>query len=111
LGLAIQYVGQDKAFRVVDEYDRQILFLLLVCAYKFLNPTKISEKLLALHPKLLNPQVCYDLMEINEDVALPIVKEQLTHFKIQKVIQKECQDPLAWWKAHEQKNSYVGFVI
>jgi hypothetical protein len=50
-------------------------------------------------------------MEINEDMALSIVKEQLTHFRIQKVIEKECQDPSTWFKAHEQKNSYVGFVI
>ncbi len=85
--------------------------MLLVCAYKFLNSIKISEKALSLHPKLLNPQVCYDLMEINEDMALSIVKEQLTHFRIQKVIEKECQDPSTWFKAHEQKNSYVGFVI
>jgi hypothetical protein len=69
------------------------------------------KKLLVLHPKLLNPQVCYDLMEINEDMAFSIVKEQLTHFRIHKVIETECKDPLAWCKAHEQKNSYVGFVI
>jgi len=80
LGLIIQYVGKDRAIWVVNEDDRQVLFLLFVCAYKFLNPTKISEK--ALHPKLLNPQVCYDLMEINEDMALSIVKEQLNHFRI-----------------------------
>jgi hypothetical protein len=42
-------------------------------------------------------------MEINEDMALSIVKEQLTHFRIQKVIEKECQDPLAWCKAMNKK--------
>ncbi len=78
--MIIQYVGKDRAIWVVNEDDRQVLFLLFVCAYKFLNPTKISEK--APHPKLLNPQVCYDLMEINEDMALSIVKEQLNHFRI-----------------------------
>jgi len=45
LGLVIQYVGKEKAFQIASEYDRAILFLLLVCAYKFLNPTNVNEKL------------------------------------------------------------------
>jgi hypothetical protein len=49
-------------------------------------------------------------MEIDEDMALSVVKEQLTHFKIKKVIEDECKDSLAWWRAHEVHYSYVGFV-
>jgi hypothetical protein len=38
-----------------------------------------------------NPQVfqttsLYDYMDINEDMALLVVKEQLTHFRVKKVI-------------------------
>lgn len=47
LGLVIQYVGKDKTIQVVDEYDRQILVLLLVCAYNFLNSIQINEKALS----------------------------------------------------------------
>jgi hypothetical protein len=44
LGLAIQNVGMEKAFKTTSEYDKATLFSLLVCAYKFLNPTNVSEK-------------------------------------------------------------------
>jgi hypothetical protein len=40
-------------------------------------------------------------------MALSIVKEQLTHFK---VTNDECKDPLTWWKAQKGHFSYVGFV-
>jgi hypothetical protein len=36
----------------------------------------------------------YDLMESDEDMALLVVKEQLTHFRIKKLIEKECKYPL-----------------
>ncbi len=49
-------------------------------------------------------------MEIDEDMALLVVKEQFTHFKIKKGIEAECKDPLAWWRAHEVHYSCVGFV-
>jgi hypothetical protein len=48
-------------------------------------------------------------MDMDEDMALLVVKEQLTHFKI-KVIEEECTDLLAWWKTHEVQFSYVEFV-
>jgi len=44
LGLVIQNVGKGRAFQIASEYDRAILFLLLVCAYKFLNPINVSER-------------------------------------------------------------------
>jgi hypothetical protein len=36
----------------------------------------------------------YDLMKTNEDMALSIVKENLTHFKIQKI----TKNHMALWK-------------
>jgi hypothetical protein len=35
-------------------------------------------------------------MDIDEDMALSMVKEQSTHFLIKKVTDDECKDPLAW---------------
>ncbi len=43
-------------------------------------------------------------------MALSIVKEQLTHFRVKKVIDDECKDPLAWWRAKDRHFSYVEFV-
>ncbi len=43
-------------------------------------------------------------------MALLVVKEQLTHFRIKKVNEEECKDPLAWWRTHEVHFSYVGFI-
>jgi hypothetical protein len=37
-------------------------------------------------------------MESDDDMALSMVKEQLIHFKIKKVNEKECKYPLVWWR-------------
>jgi len=49
-------------------------------------------------------------MDKDEDMVLSIIKEQLTHFKVKKVTDEECKDPLAWWWAEEGHFSYVEFV-
>ncbi len=102
LGLVIQYVGKEGFFQVASDYDIQVLFPLLVYAYKVLNPTNASEKNVG-GSTSQNSQCyyLYDVMDMDEDMALLVMKEQLTHFKIKKVTKEECKDPLAWWKAHE----------
>jgi hypothetical protein len=42
LGLVIQYVGKERTLHIVGEYDRQVLFPLLICAYKYLNPSDVN---------------------------------------------------------------------
>jgi hypothetical protein len=111
LGLVIQYVGKERAFQSPGEYDRAILFPLLVCAYKFLNPTNVSERIPNFALESSQSSSLYDFMEIDEDMALLVVMEQLTHLKMKKIIEEECKDPLAWWRAHEVHYSYVGFVV
>ncbi len=86
------------------------MFPLLVCAYKFLNPTNVSERVSNFALESSQFTSLYDLMEIDEDMALSMVKEQLTHFRIKKVIEQESKDSLSWWRAHEVHYSYVGFV-
>jgi hypothetical protein len=49
-------------------------------------------------------------MDTDEDMPLSVVKEQLTHFKVKKVTNDECKDPLAWWNAQEGHFSYVKFI-
>jgi hypothetical protein len=44
LGMIIQYVGKQRAFQITNEYDREVLFPLLFCAYKILNPTNANER-------------------------------------------------------------------
>jgi hypothetical protein len=51
-------------------------------------------------------------MDMDEDMALSIVKEQPTHFRVKKFIDDECKDLFsAWWKAEEGHCSYVEFVV
>jgi hypothetical protein len=69
LGLVIQNVGKEKAFQIASEYDRAILFPLLVCAYKFLNPTNVSERIPNFALESSQSTSFYDLMEIDEDMA------------------------------------------
>jgi hypothetical protein len=35
----------------------------------------------------------YDLIKIDEKMALSMVKKQLNHFKIKKITMEECKDP------------------
>jgi hypothetical protein len=37
--LVIQYVGKEKTQQITSEYDHQTLFLFLVYAYNYLNPS------------------------------------------------------------------------
>ncbi len=50
-------------------------------------------------------------MDTNEDMALSVVKEQITHFRVKKVTDDEYKDLLAWWRALESYLSYVEFVV
>ncbi len=43
-------------------------------------------------------------------MALLVVKEQLTHFRVKKVTNDECKNPLAWWRTQEGHLLYVKFV-
>jgi hypothetical protein len=111
LGLIIQYVGKEKALQVASDYNTQVLSPLLVCAYKVLNPTNVSERNVG--GSTSQSSQCfalYDVLDTNEDMALLVVKEQLTHFKINKVTEEECKYLFAWWKAHEVNFFYVEFV-
>jgi hypothetical protein len=40
-------------------------------------------------------------METSEEMVSSIVKEQLNHLWVKKVIEEDCKNPLAWWKVHE----------
>jgi hypothetical protein len=64
LGLVIQYVGKDKALQVASDYDTQVLFLFLVCAYKVLNPTNASER----NASGSQCSSLYDVMDMDEDM-------------------------------------------
>jgi hypothetical protein len=44
LGLVIDYVGKQRAFHIVGDYDREALFMLFFYAYKILNLTNANEK-------------------------------------------------------------------
>jgi hypothetical protein len=50
-------------------------------------------------------------MDTDEDMALLVVKEQLTHFRVKMVTADEYEDLLTWWRAQEKHFSYVRFVV
>jgi hypothetical protein len=59
LKLVINYVGKEQIFQITRKYDKHVLFLLLICTYKVLNPSDTCERaLIVLHPKILKPLVC-----------------------------------------------------
>ncbi len=76
---------------------------------RFFNLSNVDEKVFNFALQSFQNNNLYDLMKNNEKMALFVVKEQLNHFNITKV-NKECKDPLAWWRAHEVLFSYVAFV-
>jgi hypothetical protein len=61
----IQYVGKVKTMQIASEYDRYVLSLLLVHAYKNLNPIATIE---VVAPSTMNNEKgtsLYDLLEID----------------------------------------------
>jgi hypothetical protein len=75
LGVVIQYVGKNRTFQIVGEYDKLVLFLLLVCAYKFFNLVDASERIHSVASRSSQLTSLYDLMDSNDDLALSMVKE------------------------------------
>jgi hypothetical protein len=82
LRLVIQYVGKEKATLIASEYDMYVLFPLLVHVYKFFNPFITSEIVVVAASILVDYEVynfrdgsLYDLMEIDEELVLSMVKE------------------------------------
>jgi hypothetical protein len=91
LGLVIQNVGKERALQIASEYDKAILFSLLFYAYKFLNPTNVSERVPNFALESFQSTSFYDLMEIDEDMVLLVVKKQFTHFKIRKALKRNAR--------------------
>jgi hypothetical protein len=59
LRLVIDYACKEQTLQIIGEYDKQVLFLLLICKYKVLNPSDSCERApIVLHPKILRPLVC-----------------------------------------------------
>ncbi len=88
----IQYVGKERTLHIVGEYDYHVLFPFLTCAYKYLNPSHVGVGAPSFASQSIQPTSFYDLIEIDEEMALSVVvKEQLNHFKIKKVME-ECKD-------------------
>ncbi len=79
--MIIDYVGKEHALQIVGKYDKEVLFPLLVCAYKVLNPNDTCERTLGGSTSQNSQTISlYDCMDTDEDMALLIIKEQLTHF-------------------------------
>jgi hypothetical protein len=49
-------------------------------------------------------------MDTNDEMASLVVKKQLNHFKVKKVMKEEAKHPLTWWRVHEVQFLYVGFL-
>jgi hypothetical protein len=60
---------------IASEYDRQVLFPLLICAYKYLNPSDVSVGVPSFASQSIEPTSLYFLIEIDEEMALSLVKK------------------------------------
>jgi hypothetical protein len=65
LGLVIQYVGKEKTLHMVGEYDRQVLFPLIICAYKYLNSSDVSVGAPSFTSQSIEPTNLYNMIEID----------------------------------------------
>ncbi len=111
LRVVIHYVGKEITLQIVGEYNHQVLFPFLVCAYHFLNLNNVSAGIPSCPTSHnIESTTLYDFMETSEEMASLIVKEQLNHLWVKKVIEEECKNSLAWWKLLEVQQPYVRFV-
>ncbi len=90
----IQYVGKEKALQIltniIDIYNSHSLFV----HTSFFNSTNPNERMLNFTSQSSQSTSLYNLMEIDGDMALSLVKEQLIHFRIKKVIEEHCKDSI-----------------
>jgi len=70
----IQYVGKEKYLYIIDEYDKYVVFILFVHAYKYQNSRTACEILVTTytHQSKKNTSL-YEFMKINYDMALLVV--------------------------------------
>jgi len=94
LGLVIQFVGKERPLQTSCEYDCQILFPLLVVAYNFINPNDVGAQVPSFAFQSTKTTSLYDLIEINQGMTTLMVKKQLNHFKVMKVMKDEAKNPL-----------------
>jgi len=64
LGLVIQYVGKERIVHIASEYDHQVSFRFLICAYEFLNPNDVSVGFPSFASQTIEPTSLYDLIEL-----------------------------------------------
>ncbi len=74
LGLVIQYVDKERTLHIAGEYDHRVLFWFLIYAYKYLNPSDVSVGVPNFASQNIEPTSLYDLIEIDEKMALLVVK-------------------------------------
>jgi hypothetical protein len=65
LVLFIQYVGKEKYLYIIDEYDKYVVFLLLVHAYKYQNSSTTCEILVTTYTHQSKKE--YIIVWIHED--------------------------------------------
>jgi hypothetical protein len=76
LGLAIQFVGKERTWQIIGEYDRLVLLSLLVSAYNFLNSSDVDVGTPSSTSHIIEiTSLLYNLMKINEEMASSMVKE------------------------------------
>jgi hypothetical protein len=76
LGLAIQFLGKERAWQIVSQYDRWVLLSLLVFAYNFLNPSDAGVKTPSFTSDIIEiTSLLYNLMKIDEKMTSSMVKE------------------------------------
>jgi hypothetical protein len=63
------------------------LLPLFVYVYNFLNPIDANVETFGFPSYTFEPTNLYGLMVIDEEMASFVVKEQLNHFKVKKVIE------------------------
>jgi hypothetical protein len=53
-------------------------------------------QLLVLHVKNITTTSLHEFMEIDNKMALAVVKEQFNHLKVKKITKEEGKNPLTW---------------
>jgi hypothetical protein len=66
LGLAIQFLGKERALQIVSEYNHQVLLLFLIST---LNPSDACAGASSFTSYNAKPTSLHDLMETNEEIT------------------------------------------
>jgi hypothetical protein len=106
------FIGLEQGKAIVEEYDKQFLFPMLLKWYYHLHPLVEYER--GVVDQRVEEDRSLDIFEMTTNTSEPTMKSvnrELLIFRHYQVNVKDIKCPLQWWEKHESMFPIVGFCV